>query len=42
MAYILADVGALLLVTKGTDAAWSWLEELYNDRFEKTGGTEDE
>jgi hypothetical protein len=42
MAYILADEGALLLVTEGTDAVWAWLEELYNDRFEKTGDTEDE
>jgi len=39
MAYILADEGALLLVTEGTDAVWLWLEELYNDRF---GGAEDE
>lgn len=42
MAYIFADEGALLLVTEGTDAVWAWLEELYNDRFEKTGDTEDE
>jgi hypothetical protein len=34
MAYILANEGALLLVTEGTDAAWTWLEDLYNDRFE--------
>lgn len=42
MAYILANEGALLLVAQGTDAAWAWLEELYNDRFGKTGDTEDE
>jgi hypothetical protein len=35
MSYSLtASEGALLLVTEGTDAAWAWLEELYNDRFE--------
>jgi hypothetical protein len=39
MAYILADEGALLLVTEGTEAVWAWLEDLYNDRF---GGTENE
>ena len=32
-AYLLADEGALLLVTEGTDAVWAWLEELYVDRF---------
>lgn len=42
MAYILANEGALLLVTEGTDAVWAWLEELYNDRFGKVGNTEDE
>jgi hypothetical protein len=33
-AYLIANEGALLLVTEGTDATWDWLEELYNDRFE--------
>lgn len=42
MAYTLSNEGALLLITQGTDAVWTWLEELYNDRFEKTGDTEDE
>lgn len=42
MAYLLSNEGALLLVTEGTDAVWGWLEEMYNDRFVKTGDTEDE
>jgi hypothetical protein len=37
-----AGEGALLLVTEGTGAVWSCLAELYNDRFGKTGDTEDE
>jgi hypothetical protein len=33
MAYSMSNEGALLLVTQGTDAVWTWLEGLYHERF---------
>lgn len=31
--YGISDDGAALLVSSGSDAVWTWLEELYRERF---------